>query len=778
MSPDQQNPAALASVEVIDPVCGMTITPEDSVGHVDYKGHTYYFCNDSCLEQFRADPARFTDPARAERDASAADREAEYTCPMHPEIRQKGPGSCPICGMALEPVAVTLAEQPNEELEDMTRRFRWSLVLTLPILAAMVADFLPGQPLHHYVGGTLLNWIELALATPVVLWGGWPFFQRGWASIVTRHLNMFTLIALGVSAAYAFSFVATLMPDLFPDSFRMNGAVAVYFEPAAVIVVLVLLGQVLELRARSRTSAAIRNLLGLAPKTARKIDTDGTEHDIPLEHVRVGDRLRVRPGERIPVDGVVLEGNTTVDESMVTGEPIPVEKAASANVTGGTVNGTGTFVMQAERVGLDTLLAQIVRMVTEAQRSRAPIQRLADTVSGWFVPAVVVVAFITFLVWAVYGPEPRLVHALVNAVAVLIIACPCALGLATPMSIMVGTGRGAEAGVLIRNAEALETLEKVGTLVVDKTGTLTEGKPRVVSVTSASGLAEVDIIRLAASLENVSEHPLAAAVVGAARDRRVNLSPASDFTSITGQGVKGTIDGHRVAIGNLTLLESMGIAAASWIETADELRRHGQTVMFVVVDGRIAGTIGVADPIKESAPAAIRTLHAQGIRIVMLTGDNRTTAEAVAGAVGIDAVEADVLPDRKASVVRDLQNTGQRVAMAGDGINDAPALAQADVGIAMGTGTDVAMESAGVTLVKGDLRGIVRARRLSQATMGNIRQNLFFAFVYNALGVPIAAGVLYPFFGLLLSPMIASAAMTFSSVSVITNALRLRRVTL
>ena len=778
MSTDQQNPAALASVEVVDPVCGMTITPEDSVGHVDYKGKTYYFCNDSCLEQFRADPPRFIDHTRAEREPTAADLEADYTCPMHPEIRQKGPGSCPICGMALEPVAITLDEKPNEELEDMTRRFQWSLVLTLPILAAMVAEFLPGQPLHHYVGGTLLNWIELALATPIVLWGGWPFFQRGWASIVTRHLNMFTLIALGVGAAYGFSVVATIAPGVFPDSFRMNGAVAVYFEPAAVIVVLVLLGQVLELRARSRTSAAIKNLLGLAPTTARKIEPDGTEHDIPLEHVQVGDRLRVRPGERIPVDGIVLEGKTTIDESMVTGEPIPVEKVADAKVTGGTVNGTGTFVMEAERVGADTLLAQIVRMVSEAQRSRAPIQRLADTVSSWFVPAVIVIALVTFLVWAAFGPEPRLVHALVNAVAVLIIACPCALGLATPMSIMVGTGRGAEAGVLIRHAEALEILEQVGTLVVDKTGTLTEGKPRLVSATPASGFAEHELVRLAASLEHVSEHPLAAAIVGAARDRGISLSSASDFTSVTGQGVTGTIDGHRVAIGNLTLLESMSVSAASWIEHADELRRHGQTVMFVVVDGRIAGTIGVADPIKESAPTAIRTLHAQGIRVVMLTGDNRTTAETVARAVGIDAVEADVLPDRKASVVKELQQKGHRVAMAGDGINDAPALAQADVGIAMGTGTDVAMESAGVTLVKGDLRGIVRARLLSEATMRNIRQNLFFAFVYNALGVPVAAGVLYPFFGLLLSPMLASAAMTFSSVSVITNALRLRRLAL
>ena len=774
MSSHSHDDAAVAPTHVLDPVCGMTISPDAAAGHADHKGHTYYFCGRSCLERFREDPGRFTVPERGRAVAAAGDPGAAYTCPMHPEVRQKGPGSCPICGMALEPVAITLEEQPNAELDDMTRRFQRSLVLTVPVLALMAAEFLPGRPLHHLLPGGALNWIELALATPVVLWGGWPFFQRGWASVVSRHLNMFTLIALGVGAAYGFSVVATIAPGLFPDSFRMNGAVGVYFEPAAVIVVLVLLGQVLELRARSRTSSAIRNLLRLAPKTARRIGQDGTEEDVPLGDVHVSDRLRVRPGERIPVDGVVLDGRTTVDESMVTGEPIPVEKTAGSTVTGGTVNGTGTIVIAAERVGADTLLAQIVRMVSEAQRSRAPIQRLADTVSGWFVPLVMVASVITLIVWSWYGPEPRLAHALVNAVAVLIIACPCALGLATPISIMVGTGRGAEAGVLIRNAEALEILEKVKTLVVDKTGTLTEGKPRLVTVVPHGGVDEPQLIRLVASLEKVSEHPLAGAIVAGARDRGVTLVDVTDFESMTGKGLRGTVEGHQVSVGNLRLLESLSIDAGPLRVTADELRRTGQTVIFVAIEGRAAGLMGVADPIKASAPEMIRALHADGIRVVMLTGDNRTTAEAVARTVGIDDVEADVLPDQKAAVVKDLQRKGQCVAMAGDGINDAPALAQADVGIAMGTGTDVAMESAGVTLVKGDLRGIVRARRLSRATMRNIRQNLFFAFIYNLAGVPIAAGLLYPWFGLLLSPMIASAAMTFSSVSVISNALRLR----
>jgi len=791
----------------------MTISPEDAVGNIDYKGQTYYFCSQGCLDQFRATPEVFLGERPAATPLSPADMEREYTCPMDPEVRQQGPGACPkcgmalepidfspatrtewtcpmhpevvrdepgpcpICGMALEPRTITLEEE-NPELDDMTRRFRWSALVTAPILAFMVSEFVPGHPLQRLVLHGWLNWLLLLLATPVVLWGGWPFFVRGWASVVNRHLNMFTLIALGVGAAYAYSVVATLAPGLFPDAFRMMGEVAVYFEPAAVIVVLVLLGQVLELRARSQTSTAIRNLLGLAPKTARRIDADGSEKDVPLEHVQVGDRLRVRPGERVPVDGIVIDGTTTIDESMVTGEPIPVEKTAESTVTGGTVNGTGTVVMEARRVGSDTLLAQIVRMVSEAQRSRAPIQRLADTVSAWFVPTVIAVAVATFFVWSQYGPEPRLAHALVNAVAVLIIACPCALGLATPMSIMVGTGRGAEAGVLIRNAEALETLEKVTTIVVDKTGTLTEGKPKLVTIEPQPGVDAATLLRLTASLEHVSEHPLAAAIVGGAHERNVDLSEVTNFASATGKGVTGTVDGRTVAIGNLKHLEALAIDPGQLKARAEELRRGGQTVMFVAVDGKTAGLVGVADPIKPTTHEAIAALHREGIKVVMLTGDNRTTAEAVAKSVGIDRIEADVLPDQKAEVIKRLQASGERVAMAGDGINDAPALAQADVGIAMGTGTDVAMESAGVTLVKGDLRGIVRARRLSSVTMRNIRQNLFFAFIYNVAGVPIAAGVLYPFFGLLLSPMIASAAMTFSSVSVIGNALRLRRVSL
>ena len=803
----------LTRPEVVDPVCGMTIDPADSVGEVEHDGRTYYFCNQSCLEQFKADPGRFLDEHRRAEPATPADMAREYTCPMDPEVRQFGPGacpkcgmalepvdprpltttewtcpmhpeivrdqpgSCPICGMALEPRTVTI-EEANPELEQMSRRFWWSLALTAPILALMIADFLPGHPVHRMMSRALRHWIELALATPVVLWGGWPFFERGWASIVNRHLNMFTLIALGVGAAYGYSVVATLAPGIFPASFHTMGGIAVYFEPAAVIVVLVLLGQVLELRARSQTSTAIRKLLGLAPKTARRIEADRTEHDVPLEHVHVGDRLRVRPGERIPVDGIVLEGATTVDESMVTGEPIPVEKTPGAEVTGGTINGTGTIEIDARRVGNDTLLAQIVRMVTEAQRSRAPIQRLADAVSAWFVPIVIGIAVVTFAIWAVYGPAPQLAHALVNAVAVLIIACPCALGLATPMSIMVGTGRGAEAGVLIRNAAVLETLEGVETLIVDKTGTLTEGKPRLVSVLVDPGVDERQLLRLAASLEHVSEHPLAAAIVEGARSRHLDFSPVTNFESATGRGVTGDVEGHRVAIGNLNFFKELRLDPSGLAERAEALRTQGQTVMFAAVDGRPAGLLGVADPIKPAAPAAIDALRKQGLQIVMVTGDNRTTADAVARAVRIDDVRAEVLPDQKAAVVQQLQSAGKRVAMAGDGINDAPALARADVGIAMGTGTDIAIESADITLVRGDLRGIVRARNLSRATMRNIRQNLFFAFVYNVLGVPIAAGLLYPFFGLLLSPMIASAAMTFSSVSVIANALRLRKVEL
>ena len=806
---------ATPTAEHIDPVCGMTVDPAEASGSLDYAGKTYYFCHPSCLDRFQAEPQQFVSetgdakpraaqPAIAgatyvcpmdpevrqthpgacpkcgmalEPDVAAPLTKTEWTCPMHPEIVRDAPGSCPICGMALEPRVVTLAEQ-NPELDDMTRRFRLSLLCTAPILAVMISEFLPQQPLHGLLPHGALNWAELALASPVILWGGWPFFQRAWTSIVNRHLNMFTLIGLGVGASYSYSILATVAPQIFPESFRMGGQVAVYFEPAAVIVVLVLLGQVLELRARSRTSSAIRKLLGLAPSTARRIGANGAEQDIPLEQVIAGDRLRVRPGERVPVDGVVLEGATTIDESMVTGEPIPVEKTADAAVTGGTVNGTGTFIMSAERVGSDTLLAQIVRMVSEAQRSRAPIQRLADTVSAWFVPTVIAAAVLTGLVWAVWGPEPRLAHALVNAVAVLIIACPCALGLATPMSIMVGTGRGAEAGVLIRNAEALETLEKITTLVIDKTGTLTEGKPRLVALEPQPGLDAATLLQLTASVEHVSEHPLAAAIVTAARERQAALLDVAAFESATGAGVSGTVGGRRIAIGNLKHMEGLGVDAAPLRSRADQLRGEGQTVMFVAVDGTAAGLVGVADPIKATTREAIEALHADGIAVVMLTGDNRTTADAVAKAAGIDRVEADVLPDQKAAVVRRLQASGQRVAMAGDGINDAPALAQADVGIAMGTGTDVAMESAGVTLVRGDLRGIVRARRLSRATMSNIRQNLFFAFVYNVLGVPVAAGVLFPFVGLLLNPMIASAAMTFSSVSVIGNALRLRRVQL
>jgi Cu+-exporting ATPase len=809
MSAHAEAPAG-APAEVVDPVCGMTISLEDAVGHIDHGGRTYYFCAQSCMDRFRADPEHFLHPEN--RPAAPADPEREYTCPMDPDVRQKGPGACPKCGMALEPVSiepltktewtcpmhpeivrsepgacpicgmaleprvVTIAER-NPELDDMTRRFRVSLLLTAPILALMVSEFVPGQPLQHLLPHSAMNWVELALASPVVLWGGRPFFERGYASVVNRHLNMFTLIALGVGAAYGYSLMATIVPWIFPPSFRTGGDVAVYFEPAAVIVVLVLLGQVLELRARSRTSTAIRNLLGLAPKTARRV-ADGSEQEIPLEHVVVGDRLRVRPGERVPVDGHVVEGATTIDESMVTGEPIPVEKVHGARVTGGTVNGTGTFVMAADRVGSDTLLAQIVRMVSEAQRSRAPIQRVADVVSAWFVPIVIAVAIVTFIVWAMVGPEPRLAHALVNAVAVLIIACPCALGLATPMSIMVGTGRGAEAGVLIRNAEALEVLEKVTTIVVDKTGTLTEGKPKLVALEPVAGVDATALLRAAGSVEHVSEHPLASAIVAGARDRQVPLADVDGFQSVTGKGVTGNVDGRRVAVGNSALMQEVGAAAAPLEVRADALRRDGQTVMFVAVDGRLAGLIGVADPLKPTAADAIRRLHEDGVKLAMVTGDNAATAAAVARAVAIDRVDAEVLPDRKASIVKELQQSGERVAMAGDGINDAPALAQADVGIAMGTGTDVAMESAGVTLVKGDLRGIVRARRLSRAVMGNIRQNLFFAFVYNVLGVPIAAGLLYPIAGLLLSPMIASAAMTFSSVSVIANALRLRRVEL
>jgi Cu+-exporting ATPase len=682
--------------------------------------------------------------------------------------------------MALEPRTVSLEEEANPELVDMTRRFWISLLLTVPLVLLAMSEMLPGRPVQHALSARLLTWGQLVFATPVVLWGGWPFFTRGWASLVNRSLNMFTLIAIGTGTAYVYSVIATLVPDLFPASFRTHsGEVAVYFEAAAVITTLVLLGQVLELRARSQTSSAIRALLGLAPKTARRLRDDGGEEDVPLDQVQPGDRLRVRPGEKVPVDGVVLEGTSAIDESMITGESIPVEKVPGDHVTGGTVNGTGGLVMRAERVGAETLLAQIVHMVSEAQRSRAPIQRLADVVSAYFVPAVVAVAFLSAVVWSLVGPEPRLVYALVNAVAVLIIACPCALGLATPMSIMVGTGRGALAGVLVRHAEALEVLEKVDILVVDKTGTLTtEGRPRLMSVTALSSVSDNDLLRLAASLERGSEHPLAAAIVAGAQARGLSLTDARDFTSRTGKGVMGQIDGHQVALGNRALFAELGIALGELVQRAEALRQDGQTVMFVALDGQPAGLLGVADPIKPSTPEALQLLRADGVEVVMLTGDSRTTAAAVARTLGIERVEAEVLPEQKGEVIKRLQAEGHVVAMAGDGVNDAPALAQAQVGIAMGTGTDVAMESAGMTLVKGDLRGIARARRLSRGTMRNIRQNLFFAFVYNALGVPVAAGVLYPVFGLLLSPMLASAAMTLSSVSVIGNALRLRHLEL
>jgi len=707
----------------------------------------------------------------------------EYVCPMHPEIVRSEPGSCPICGMALEPRVISAEEEENPELTSMTRRFWVSVALTIPILLAAMGANLLGAPLERLISLRALTWVELVLASPVVLWGGWPFFVRGWQSIVNRSLNMFTLIGLGVAVAYGYSFVAALAPGIFPPSFRdASGQVGVYFEAAAAITTLVLLGQVLELRARSRTGAAIRALLGLAPKTARLVGEDGSERDVPLESVKPGDRLRVRPGEKIPVDGIVLEGRSSLDESMITGEAMPVEKQKGDRVTGATVNGTGSLIVRAERVGSETLLAQIVRMVAEAQRSRAPIQKLADQVSGYFVPIVVGAAILTFAIWGLWGPAPRLAHGLVNAVAVLIIACPCALGLATPMSIMVAMGRGARAGVLFKNAEAIEQMRKVDTLVVDKTGTLTEGKPKVVSVepnfTSEGGFEAQTLLRLAATLERGSEHPLASAIVKGAEERGIGLGSAEGFESITGQGVRGRVDGSQVILGNRKLLQDFGVDPGALMQRAEALRGDGQTVMFVAVNNKVAGLIGVADPIKESTPEAIDQLHKDGIRIVMLTGDNRTSAEAVARRLGIDEVIAEVLPEKKAGIVKRLQSEGRFVAMAGDGINDAPALAQAQVGIAMGTGTDVAMESAGVTLVKGDLRGILRARLLSRATMRNIKQNLFWAFIYNTLGVPIAGGVLYPFFGLLLSPMIAAAAMSFSSVSVITNALRLRKATL
>jgi P-type Cu+ transporter len=808
---------------VLDPVCGMYVEPQKARGSVEYRDKTYYFCSPRCAERFRAEPEKYLKPKPAQplvqlgalapaktqpatpppverpagkttfvcpmdpevRESKAGPcpicgmalepETVEYTCPMHPEVIRDRPGACPICGMALEPrVVAAIHEEDDSELRSMQLRFWTGVALSVPLLLLSMGGMIAGSPLAHFPAG-LMQWLQFALATPVVLWGGWPFFQRGWTSIVNRHLNMFTLIALGSGVAYAYSLIATLVPDIFPVSIRgEHGRPEVYFEAAAFIVTLVLLGQVLELRARRQTSSAIRALLDLSPKTARRVRAEGDE-EIPLEQVHKGDRLRVRPGERVPVDGVIEEGISSVDESMITGESIPIEKTVGTQVIGGTLNQRGSFVMRAEKLGSETLLAQIVRMVAEAQRSRAPIQSLADKVSGYFVPAVVLVAVLTFIGWLLWGPEPRLAHALVNAVAVLIIACPCALGLATPMAIMVGTGRGATAGVLIKNAEALETMEKVDTLVLDKTGTLTEGSPRVTQVIARDGISETEVLRLAATLERASEHPLAVAVLAEAAERKVLLGQAAHFESVSGKGIAGTVDGRDVVVGNPALLEERRIDPRELAARVEELGQKGNTVMLVAVQGRAAGLIAVADPIKASSREAILLLRKSGLRLVMLTGDSRTTAQAIASDLGIDEFEAGVLPDRKLEIVKRIQSQGRTVAMAGDGINDAPALAQADVGIAMGTGTDIAMESAAITLVKGDLRGIVRARYLSRATMSNIRQNLFFAFIYNMLGVPIAAGLLYPFLGLLLQPVYAAAAMSFSSVSVIGNALRLRK---
>lgn len=820
-APDQylEVPSLLVSISgkdmpsATDPVCSMKVDPSNAAASVEHQGITFYFCSENCATKFQAEPERYLRSHQTEVLAYVPiknEPRAEYTCPMDPEVRQMGPGSCPKCGMALEPAVIKTpatrteytcpmhpqiirsepgscpicgmaleprevrAEETNPELVDMTKRFWISVALALPMLAVMFSEFLHSMPLQHLLSAQEWAWIEFVLATPVVLWCGWPFFVRGWQSVVNRRLNMFTLIALGTGTAYAYSVFATWVPQLFPPSFRGEGGqIDLYFEPAAVIVTLVLLGQVMELRARSQTSSAIRSLLGLAPKMARRIDEQGGEADVPLDQVQVGERLRVRPGEKVPVDGLVLEGHSSVDESMVSGEPIPVEKSTGAKVTGGTVNGTGGFVMRAERVGADTLLSQIVKMVSEAQRTRAPIQRLADRVSSYFVPVVIVASMVTFIVWFVVGPQPRFAHALVNAVAVLIVACPCALGLATPMAIMVGTGRGAGAGILIRNAEALELFGKVNTLIIDKTGTLTEGKPALSSIISLPGIDESELLQLVASLERSSEHPLAAAIVKGSEAKKLSLINVQEFSSVTGKGVKGTVSGKQVAVGNAELFRDLSVDATPLLDRAESLRKEGQTVMLVGVDGRPAGLVGVSDPIKTSTPEAIRELKAAGLKIIMVTGDNSTTAQAVAEKLGIEFV-ADVLPEKKAEVVKEHQQHGAIVAMAGDGVNDAPALAQANIGIAMGTGTDVAMEAGGITLLKGDLRGILRARRLSQSTMRNIRQNLFFAFIYNGIGVPLAAGVLYPAFGLLLNPMIAAAAMSFSSVSVIANSLRLR----
>jgi P-type Cu+ transporter len=837
MNSDKTSPGKTGRTLVKDPVCNMDVDPATARGSSEYKGQTYYFCSPGCVKRFNADPEKYLAPrpaaaglpksqmvqiggiipapaaappsAKPKQDQSAGKgtvtfvcpmdpevREAkpgacpkcgmalepetvEYTCPMHPEIVRNGPGNCPICGMALEPrVAAGVHEEDDSELRNMQRRFWVGVALSIPLLAISMGGMAAGSPLHNLPAGWM-EWLQLLLATPVVLWGGWPFFQRGWASIINRHLNMFTLIAMGTGAAYLFSVIATLAPGIFPVSFLgHSGRPEVYFESAAIIVTLVLLGQVLELRARRQTSSAIKALLDLNPKTARRVRADGSDEEISLDHIQRGDRLRVRPGDRVPVDGTVEEGSSAVNESMITGESMPVEKTPGIKVVGGTVNQTGSFIMRAEKLGSETLLAQIVRMVAEAQRSRAPIQSLADKVSGYFVPAVLLVAVLTFIVWSLWGPEPRLAYALVNAVAVLIIACPCALGLATPMAVMVGTGRGAHAGVLVRNAEALELMEKVDTLVLDKTGTLTEGKPRLTQVIAMDSVPENDLLRLVASLERSSEHPLAAAIVKTAEERGLKLSATTNFESITGKGVTGHIDGRSVAVGNASLFAGKKISTESLSSLAEDLCRRGQTVMLAAVDGKAAGLIAVADPIKPSAREAVASLKRSGLRLVMLTGDNRATAEAIAKELGIAEFEAEVLPDKKSTIVKRLQSEGHTVAMAGDGVNDAPALAQANVGIAMGTGTDVAMESGDITLIKGDLNALMRARNLSRTTMSNIRQNLFFAFIYNLLGVPIAAGVLYPFTGLLLQPVFAAAAMSFSSVSVIANALRLRRAKL
>ncbi len=756
-----------------DPVCGMSVDPHTTPHRATEGGRTFYFCSTGCRQKFDADPTRYLSPKQQEKAAPPPSEATVYTCPMHPEIRQGAPGSCPICGMALEPLLATAEEGPSAELVDMRRRFWIGLLLTAPVFLLEMGGHLTG--LTHAIGQQTANWLQLVLATPVVLWAGWRFFVRGWRSLVTRKLNMFTLIALGTGAAWIYSMAATLASGLFPPALRgPDGAIPAYFEAAAVITVLVLLGQVLELRAREKTSGAIRALLDLTPKTARRLRADGTDEEVTLDRIGVGNRLRVRPGEKVPVDGVVVEGRCSVDESMVTGESMPVAKEPGATVIAGTLNQTGSFVMRAEKVGRDTMLARIVQMVSDAQRSRAPIQRLADRVSGWFVPLVIAVALLAFAAWWAWGPEPRFSFALVAAVAVLIIACPCALGLATPMSIMVGVGRSAQAGVLIKNAEALERLERVDALVVDKTGTLTEGKSKVTAVVPAAGVDEAELLRMAASVERASEHPLAASIVAEAKERQLALADPGDFDSPTGKGAVGTVEGRRVAIGNAGFLAELGIATDALEADGDRLRGDGATVVFVAVDGRPAGLVAIADPIKATTPAALRALKGEGIRVIMLTGDNRRTADAVARRLGIEEVEAEVLPDQKSAVVERLKREGHIVAMAGDGVNDAPALAAADIGIAMSSGTDVAIESAGVTLLRGDLGGIVRARRLSHATMRNIRQNLFFAFVYNAAGVPIAAGVLYPFLGLLLSPVLAAAAMALSSVSVIANALRLR----